>query len=195
MLKTGAKIAVVAPGGRVGPEKLTFPLARLHDCGWECVLGQHLYDQHRYYAGHRDSRLSDLLWALTAPDLDAVWFARGGSGTAQLLSDIPWDSLDRRPVIGFSDATAMLIPLYNAGIVSVHGPGLISLGDDDQSVDQFSWDAVRFLLGEHKDSTLTGTLLCGPAEVARGNLIGGNLTVIARPLQIRNLRQLYRPTG
>jgi muramoyltetrapeptide carboxypeptidase len=179
MLKTGAKIAVVAPGGRVEPEKLKFPLARLQDCGWECVLGQHLYDQHRYYAGHRDNRLRDLLWALAAPDIDAVWFARGGSGTAQLLSHIPWDSLDRRPVIGFSDATAILIPLFNAGIASVHGPGLISLGNDDQSVDQFSWDAIRSLLSEHKDSTLTGKLLCGPAETVQGNLIGGNLTVIA----------------
>ena len=179
MLKTGAKIAVVAPGGRIDPEKLQFPLARLQDCGWECVLGQHIYDRHRYYAGHRANRLSDLLWALTEPDIDAVWFARGGSGTAQLLFDIPWNSLDRRPVIGFSDATALLIPLFNAGIVSVHGPGLISLGADDQSVDQFSWDAVRFLLREDKDSPLAGELLCGPAETASGNLIGGNLTVIA----------------
>ena len=179
MLKTGAKIAVVAPGGRVEPERLRFPLSRLRDCGWECVLGQHLYDQHRYYAGSRDERLSDLIWALSAPDIDAIWFARGGSGTAQLLSDVPWDSLDRRLVIGFSDATALLIALFNSGFVSIHGPGLISLGTDDQSADEFSWGALRSLLCEGKDSTLTGQLLCGPAEVARGNLVGGNLTIIA----------------
>jgi muramoyltetrapeptide carboxypeptidase len=179
MLKPGAKIAVVAPGGRVDPEKLSFPLSRLSSCGWEYVLGQHVYDQLRYYAGSRGARLTDLLWALTAPDIDAVWFARGGSGTAQLLSDIPWDSLDHRPVIGFSDATALHIPLFNAGIVSVHGPGLASLGADDQAVDEFSWNALRSLLCEGSDATLTGQLLCGPAQVARGNLIGGNLTVIA----------------
>ena len=178
-LGKGARIAVVAPAGRVDPEKLSFPLSRLRDCGWEYVLGPHVYDRHRYYAGSRDIRLSDLLWALTAPDMDAVWFARGGSGTAQLLSDIPWDSLDRRPVIGFSDATALHISLFNAGIISIHGPGLASLGADDQSADEFSWDALRSLLSEGKDSTLTGQLLCGPAEVVRGNLIGGNLTVIA----------------
>jgi len=179
MLKTQAKIAIVAPGSRVDPEKLTFPLSRLRDCGWEYVLGQHVYDRHRYYAGFRDARLSDLIWALTTPDIDAVWFARGGSGTAQLLSDIPWASLDNRPVIGFSHATVVHISLFNAGIVSVHGPGLASLGADDQSADEFSWDALRSLLCEGKDSPLTGQLLCGPAEVVRGCLIGGNLTVIA----------------
>jgi muramoyltetrapeptide carboxypeptidase len=179
MLKTRAKIAIVAPGGRVDPEKLKFPLSRLRDCGWEGILGQHVYDQYRYYAGSRDARLSDLLWALTAPDIDAVWLARGGSGTAQLLSEVPWDSLDRRPVIGFSDATAIHVSLFKAGIVSVHGPGVGSLGSDEQSVDDFSWDAIRSLLAEGRDSLLPGELLCGPAQPVRGNLIGGNLTVLA----------------
>jgi muramoyltetrapeptide carboxypeptidase len=179
MLKPGAKIAIVAPGSRVDPEKLNVPLSRLHDCGWEYLLGEHVYDQHRYYAGSRDARLRDLIWALTAPEIDAVWCARGGSGTAQLLSGIPWDSLDNRPVIGFSDTTALHISLFNAGIVSVHGPGLVTLGADEQSADDFSWEALRSLLCEDRDSPLTGQLLSGPAEVVRGNLIGGNLTVIA----------------
>jgi muramoyltetrapeptide carboxypeptidase len=179
MLKTGARIAVVAPAGRVDPEKLRVPLSRLRDCGWEYVLGRHVYDQHRYYAGSRIARLSDLLWALTGKDIDAVWFARGGAGTAHLLSDIPWDSLDRRPVIGFSDATALHISLFKAGIVSVHGPGLASLGADDQSADELSWGALRSLLSEGRDSLLAGQLFCGPGKVVHGNLIGGNLTVIA----------------
>src|ERR1700747_695641 len=101
------------------------------------------------------------------------------SGSAQLLSGIPWDSLDNRPVIGFSDTTALHISLFNAGIVSVHGPGLVTLGADEQSADEFSWEALRPLLREGMDSPLTGQLLCGPAAVVRGNLIGGNLTVIA----------------
>jgi len=138
-----------------------------------------VYDQHRYYAGSREARLRDLIWALTTTDIAAVWFARGGSGTGQLLSGIPWNSLDGRPVIGFSDATVLHISLFNAGLASVHGPGLASLGADDESVDEFSWDALRSLLCEGRDTPLTGQLLCGPAEVVRGNLIGGNLTVIA----------------
>jgi muramoyltetrapeptide carboxypeptidase len=155
MLGAGARIAVVAPAGRVDQESLAFPLSRLRECGWKYVLGQHIYDKHRYYAGPRKARLDDLVWALTAPDVDAVWFARAGSGTAQLLSDLPWDSLDRRPVIGFSGATALHISLFNAGIVSVHAPGLASLGSDERSADDFSWAALRSLLSE-----------CSPGSVA-----------------------------
>ncbi len=178
MLKTGARIAIVAPGGRVEPAKLETPLSRLLEAGWQYSLGQHVYDQHRYYAGPREARLADLVWALTSPDIDAVWFARGGSGTAQLLQDIPWNALDRRPVIGFSDATAIHISLANAGIVSVHGPGVASLGIGDQFVNEESWQALRSLLSEGTDTTLPGELLCGPAEESQGRLIGGNLTVI-----------------
>jgi hypothetical protein len=34
MLRVGARIAVVAPAGRVDPQKLSFALSRLRDCGW-----------------------------------------------------------------------------------------------------------------------------------------------------------------
>jgi muramoyltetrapeptide carboxypeptidase len=181
MLRRGARIAIVAPGGRVAPEKLLQPLLRLGECGWEYVVGAHVYDRHRYYAGAPEARLRDLRWALTAPDIHAVWFARGGSGTAQLLSGIPWDLCDDRPVIGFSDATALHTSLFNAGIISIHGPGLASLGtgDTSSSVDEPSWEAIRALLSEGKDATLPGSLLCGPAQLRFGPLIGGNLTVLA----------------
>ena len=39
------------------------------------------------------------------------------------------------------------------GIVSVHGPGLASLGADEESADDFSWDALRSLLCEGNDCT------------------------------------------
>jgi muramoyltetrapeptide carboxypeptidase LdcA involved in peptidoglycan recycling len=48
MLGLGARIAVVAPAGRVDQKDLAFPLSRLRECGWEYILGQHIYDKHRY---------------------------------------------------------------------------------------------------------------------------------------------------
>jgi muramoyltetrapeptide carboxypeptidase LdcA involved in peptidoglycan recycling len=51
MLGVGAKIAVVAPAGRVDQEDLVYPLSRLRECGWVYVLGKHVYNKHRYYAG------------------------------------------------------------------------------------------------------------------------------------------------
>jgi muramoyltetrapeptide carboxypeptidase len=61
----------------------------------------------------------------------------------------------------------------------VHGPGVASLGADDQAVDDVSWDALQTLLCEGTDCQLGGQLLCVPAKVTHGNLIGENLTVVA----------------
>jgi muramoyltetrapeptide carboxypeptidase LdcA involved in peptidoglycan recycling len=48
MLGLGARIAVAAPAGRVDQKDLAFPLSRLRECGWEYILGQYIYDKHRY---------------------------------------------------------------------------------------------------------------------------------------------------
>jgi muramoyltetrapeptide carboxypeptidase LdcA involved in peptidoglycan recycling len=54
MLGLGARIAVVAPAGRVDQENLAFPLSRLRECGWEYVLGQHIYDEPTETRGHSE---------------------------------------------------------------------------------------------------------------------------------------------
>ena len=173
-------IAVVAPGGSVDPEKLAPGLAWLRSLGANAILGMHVYDRHRHFAGTRHHRFLDLEWALTGPAVDAVWFARGGSGTAQLLDLIPWDRVPRdRRVIGFSDATALLVSLARHGIEGIHGPVLTSLATDSESLDDPSRVALQSLLFSGVRTPLPGKHLCGPTKTVHGPLIGGNLTVLA----------------
>jgi muramoyltetrapeptide carboxypeptidase len=179
MVKKNARIAVVAPAGRVNPEQLALPLERLHEKGWQCIPGKHLYSRDGHFTAPRTERLEDLNWALTSPDIDAVWFARGGYGTAQLLSDIAWPAVQPRPVIGFSDATALHIALFDAGMESIHGPVLTTLGVGKDAIDDASWHALGALLDNGMDTPLPGRRLCGPDQPVTGPLIGGNLTVIA----------------
>jgi muramoyltetrapeptide carboxypeptidase len=179
MLRPGSRIAVVAPGGAVSPERLRLGIARLADWGWQPVLAPHLFSRRRYLAGGRDERAADLAWALTAPDIDAVWFARGGYGTAQLLATIPWAEVRPRLVVGFSDATALLWAMARRGLPSIHGPVLTTLGDGVAAVDDDSRAAVFRLLAHGEATGLAGRQVCGPSGPARGRLVGGNLTVLA----------------
>ena len=107
MLKQGARIAVVAPAGRFDKKRLTRGMNILREWEYQLVPGPNLNAAHRYFAGTTEQRIEDMTWALTDPDIDAVWFARGGYGTVQVLESLPWDQIDDRPVIGFSDATAL----------------------------------------------------------------------------------------
>jgi muramoyltetrapeptide carboxypeptidase len=178
MLVPGSRIAVVAPGHPFQPPRLEQGLAKLASWGFELVRMPHLDAHYRYTAGTRAERRADLLAALTDPSIDAVWYARGGSGTVHLVSDLPLDTLDHRPVFGFSDATTLLSQLWNhrAGR-PIHGPVLHTLGSTSCS----ATDAAthQFLLHGPTERHWAGTLVDGPSDAVRGPVVGGNLCVLA----------------
>jgi muramoyltetrapeptide carboxypeptidase len=97
-----------------------------------------------------------------------------------LLDEIPWDQVVKaRPVIGFSDATALLLALARRGIESIHGPVLTSLADGLQGLTEASLQAMIALLLSGEPTFLPGIPLGGPAAVVEGPVIGGNLAVLA----------------
>ncbi len=186
MLRQNARIAVVAPAGGFLPERLAYTPEAIQSFGYEPVLAPNVEARHRYFAGTAAERAADLAWALTAPDIDAVWFARGGYGTAQTLAHLPWDRLDSRPVIGFSDATALLVAMHKRGLRSVHGPVLHGLCEWDLGssppvtpIDTESRAVLRALLATGVAPALPGRPLLGSRTPVRGPVIGGNLTVLA----------------
>lgn len=176
MLHPHARIAVIAPAGRFDPERLARGMREVEEWGYTLVPGANLNAAHRYNAGTDAQRSADLNWALTATDIDAVWFARGGYGTGRLLENVPWAALDRRPVIGFSDATALFTAFVARSLgQGVHAPVLHSLVDVS---DDASRAAVRALLAGKAARPLVGAHLGGPHEVVRGPVVGGNLAVM-----------------
>jgi muramoyltetrapeptide carboxypeptidase len=179
MLQPGARIAIVAPGSALAPQDVSAAMDWIAACGWEPVQGTHLYRRHRYLAGDTSQRLADLQWALTAPTIDALWFARGGYGTAQLLPLLDWRGVTERPVIGFSDATALLWALYRRGVPSVHAPVLSTLVDGAHAVDEESRAALKTLLLTGASPRLSAIHLCGPTGAVQGPMVGGNLSVLA----------------
>lgn len=175
-LRPGARVGVVAPGGAVDPARLEPGLALLRAWGLEPVPGPHLLARQRWFAGSAVERAADLTWALSAPDLDAAWFARGGSGTGELLGELPWARLaPDRPVIGFSDATALFAALAGRGRRAIHGPVLTTLAEASED----SQASLRQLLFGGRAAPLPGRQLAGPAQTVTGPVLGGNLTVLA----------------
>ncbi len=175
LLQAGARVGIFAPSGNFDPGRLESGLALIRAWGLEPVLAPGLGRRHRYLAGDDELRLADLIWALGDPGLDAAWLARGGYGLGRLLHRLPYDALLSRPVIGFSDATALFSGLWAHGVGRpVHGPVLQSLADH---CDQASRDALhQLLLGRAGASWVGRSLIPGSAS---GPLIGGNLCTLA----------------
>lgn len=124
-LVPGATIGLVAPASPVRAEFVERGVAELERLGFRVRAGEHLYARARYTAGSPAERTSDLLALWDDPDVAAIFCARGGYGSMELLRSLPPDRLGARPkiLLGSSDATALLaLAGARAGLVVFHGP-------------------------------------------------------------------------
>jgi muramoyltetrapeptide carboxypeptidase len=177
-LSPGSRVALVAPSGILpDPAHIERAQENTRSLGWEPVVGANVSRLHGYLAGTDEERAADFNRSLRDDSIDAVWCIRGGYGAMRILRDIDYGALksNPRPVIGFSDITAIHAAIHReCGIVSFHGP--TARGE----ISDFSRDSFVRALVEQVDS-------CGVAEgartlkpgKARGRLAGGNLALVA----------------
>lgn len=184
ILERGDRVAVVAPGFAVPHEALDAGIARLRRMGFDVCEGRALREREGYFAGDDASRLADLSAALRDPAVRAVWFARGGYGTARLLDRLPWRAMRAAPkaLIGYSDLTALFNPLLSRSAATcLYGPVVSELGE------RTAWDRRSLadaLAGRPYELRVRrrDVLAAGRGE---GRLFGGNLSVLVHLLGTR----------
>ena len=194
LLAPGARIAVIAPSGPVQPARLGRGLDVLHEWGYRPQVGKHVLAVAGHTAGTTQQRLDDLRWAMTDPEVEAIWFARGGFGAMHLLEDLIQLTKDpaavpNRPLLGFSDATAFLAALYREhsltadlshpleqGLMGVHAPVITALGD---MASPEVLERVRAMLQEGSGFRASVDHVAGPRRAVAGPFVGGNLAMLA----------------
>ncbi len=185
-LRAGSRVAVISPSGPIqDDERFTRGLAVLRTHFTVDVVGPlSTRNGLSFLSGPDPVRASALRKALRTAD--AVWYSRGGYGSARLLSSTGWD----RPgpwIIGFSDATALLWARYAHGLLGgVHGPVVSGLGAEPPS----SVARLMALLSNNDVEPLPLHRLGGSVGVAAGPVIAGNLTVATSLLGTRFMPDL-----
>src|SRR5262245_10330355 len=134
-LRPGDRIAVVAPASAFDRPSFEAGLAVLA-ARYRPVFDPGCFARTRYLAGDDSRRLDELTAALADDSVKAIVAARGGYGTLRLVADL-WPKLRAaafppKPVVGFSDVTALHAVLQAAGWVSIHGPVVTQLGAQDR---------------------------------------------------------------
>lgn len=188
-VRVGDLVGVVAPAGPIAPERLRAGLARLTP-HLDLRVPDGVTSATGYLAGSDQRRAAELDGMLRDPDIRGIVLARGGYGIARILPLLDPAVLraDPKPIIGFSDGTALLAWAARAGVRGIHGPVIGQLADlPDEDIAAM----VRLL----RDPTPIGRLpwALAPTGVAfdqpvSGRLAGGNLTLwanlIGTPWQI-----------
>ena len=189
-LKLGDLVALFNPSGFANDTLIQRATVNLEKLGFRVMHAAHLRASRGNTAGTIGQRLTDLHTLFVHREVRALWAARGGSGTAQILPYIDYGLIARNPkvVIGYSDLTSLLLALYaKSGLVTFHGP-VASSGFTPFTVSQ-----VEALLIEGRATYTMSTadehakrainephfvqrvLKSGSAE---GTLLGGNLSVL-----------------
>jgi muramoyltetrapeptide carboxypeptidase len=176
-LRPGARVAVVAPAGPFERTALEAGVAVLA-ARYSVHLAPELLARQRYLAGSDAQRLAQLTAALSDPDIDALFCARGGYGAMRLLPALEGLAPAPKPLVGFSDITALHAWLQRNGLISVHGPVLTQLGRLDPQTHE---RLFALLEAGAPAAPLRGTDTYVPG-VAEGPLQGGTLAVLTRLL-------------
>jgi muramoyltetrapeptide carboxypeptidase len=182
-LLPGQTIGVIAPAGPATAEALACAPAVLEVMGYRVKMFPGCQARSGFLAGDDNCRLNDLHAAFIDPQVSAILCLRGGYGSGRLLDRIDWALIEAnaKPLIGYSDITALHAQLSNRGIPSFHGPMLTSdlVGECDP-LTRGALDVLRTGLPE--GYCLEPELGRMPLRIggqAHGKLVGGNLSLIA----------------
>jgi muramoyltetrapeptide carboxypeptidase len=177
-LRPGAVIGIAAPASPFQPEALRSGVEVLRSMGFDVVVPEGVFARLRHLAG-TDAERAALLESLMLDDrVDAVMCARGGYGCLRILPllDYPAMAARPKPLIGFSDVTALLAAVgERCNMVTFHGPLVTTLPTASERTVQSFRDALMsaepatYRLG--KGTTLR-------AGTAAGPVCGGNLTTL-----------------
>lgn len=191
VLKPGNTIGVIAPSTAVfDPDTLAAAERTLRHFSLQPKWGKFIRQRSDYQASVRE-RVEDLHSMFRDPNVDAVFAIRGGYGSEHLLDSIDYDLIRAHPKVflGFSDITALHLAIQKkAGLITFHGPVVLSgFSGFTQTYFRkalFDTKPIGLVANPAEDNVMRPrhTLRTVRPGVARGRLIGGNLTLISTTL-------------
>lgn len=208
-LKKGDKIGIFTPSS---PSTVTanqrFQRAKsfIEEKGFVIVEGELTGQSDVYRSGSPKARAEELNKLLRNPDIKMIMSTIGGTNSNSMLPYIDYEAFMDNPklVVGYSDATAVLLALYaKTGITTYYGPALIpSFGEFEPLVNDTYRYFEQYFMEENKlpyevpmppfwsdepvnwlEKTTEKILyrnewVTGQSGVAEGRLIGGNVNAM-----------------
>ena len=204
-LSPGDTLGLIAPASAPpDPRSLDRSVGVLEELGFKIKLARNVRKRHGYLAGTDRDRASDLMQMFTDLRVQGILCVRGGYGTARLLPLLDYHVIraHAKVFVGYSDITSLHCAfLTKANLISFHGPMLTSELNHAELPNftrqsflrtlgaPAAWPASNFVQPRNPPPgwpALPGiaqgyrrkTIKILRGGVARGQLIGGNLTLL-----------------
>ncbi len=188
-LKAGDTIALINPSGAIYErEPYAIAAESLQAMGFKVREAPNLRARYGHFAGTDRQRADDVNAMFADASVQGLLAVTGGSGGTRMLPLVDYALIRRNPKFlgGFSDLTALINAVHaKTGLVTFHSP-VASSQWNAFSVDQFKrtvilGQAATLSNAKADEDALVpqdGRAVAIRPGIARGALVGGNLTVL-----------------
>ncbi len=179
-LKKGDTIAITCPAGYMPREKAETCIETIQQWGFEVMVGKTLGSKSKnYFSGNDETRLNELQAMLDDERIKAILCGRGGYGISRIIDQIDFTQFKKNPkwIIGFSDITLLHAHINrNFKIATLHAP-MAAAFNNGENKNEFIDSLHKALVGKKAKYACKADPFNKLGE-AKGELIGGNLTLI-----------------
>lgn len=180
-LQPGDTIGITCPAGYMPAENAAMAIRTLQNEGYEVMVGKTLGSRSRnYFSGTDTERRNELQAMMDEAGIKAILFGRGGYGVSRIIDQLDFTAFQKKPkwLIGFSDITVLHAHCNRKlHIATLHAPMAAAFNDAKHRHPYVS-SLLKVLKGE-KTTYTTKAHRYNREGLAEGELIGGNLTLLA----------------
>jgi len=175
-LKIGDKIGIISTARKITMEELRPAINTLESWGLKVVLGNNLFQEDNQFSGTVVQRTADLQSMIDDDSVKAIFCARGGYGTVQIIDTINFTNLIKNSkwIIGYSDVTVLHSHLNNLGIASLHATMPINFESNTKE----SLSSLKSSLFGNLNSIECKAHPFNKFGKIEGNIVGGNLSIL-----------------
>lgn len=177
----GATLGLVSPASSATAEEVEAGRDALRALGYRTKLMPNALARWNHLAGRDEERADDLHRAFFDPEVEAVLCVRGGYGGHRLLPRLDLDRIAStgKPLLGYSDITALHVALNRRGLPTFHAPMVTAFGKPLAPWAEQSFIAALAGTPDDQGRTAVETIVPGHAQ---GIVGGGCLSLLADSL-------------
>lgn len=180
-LKEGDTVAIVCTARKISKKELDPAIKLLTHWGLKVKLGDTVGKEDYQFGGTDVQRAEDFQKMLDDKEVQAIWCARGGYGTVRMIDEVNFSSIETNPkwIIGYSDPTVLHCHIHNLGVATIHGQMCLEIENKTEA----TRDTLKnILFGNYDAIKFASDFKLNRTGRAKGQLIGGNLSVLSSVL-------------
>ncbi len=179
LLKKGDKVGIISTARKIRAEEVQPAIDQFMEWGLKVVKGKNLHSEYNQFAGTEQERALDLQEMLNDSEIKAIFCARGGYGTVQIIDEIDWSFFKRKPkwIVGYSDITVLHSHIQRVcNIESIHAVMPVNFNTTEITNEAVS--SLKNALFKGKNKYIIPSHPFNRPGIIQAPVSGGNLSIL-----------------